>query len=268
MIAMHPFSAATAWAEDRAEPKRGTLDAAWYQGRGVYGGITAALLLKASATRIDDPRCIPRSLTVHFCAAAEAGPVEIKSELVRQGSRVSHTRAEMTREGKMIAFSSATFGTQRDHWIAYDRTDEPHAPPPSEAPPAFAHPMMPVFTQFFDMRFCVGAKPFSGAQLPETGGYVSPKEPLVCDAALAAAMLDVWPPAAMALSDTFMNAASVDFTVHFFEALPLSSATPDDEYLVRVRSNFARDGYAEELREMWAPDGRYIAQCRQLFALF
>lgn len=265
---MHEFLIATAWALDRAEPKRGTIDPRWYQGRGAFGGVVAAALLNACSTRVSDPLRIPRSLTVHFAASAEQGEVEISTELEREGNKVSHVRAKMTRDGRTVAFASATYAAPRAHSIEYDRVELPIAPPLSEAPPPMRHFLMPAFVEFFELRFCMGSMPFSGAKIPELGGYIRPAQPIIADASMIVAMLDAWPPGMLALADRPMGAASVDFTVHLFESFPLANAKADDHYLGRVRSSYAREGYCEELRQLWSLDGRYLGQCRQLVAMF
>jgi acyl-CoA thioesterase len=267
-MSTHPFVAATSWAEDQVEPKRGTIDPAWYQGRGAYGGIVAALLLKGSQTRIVERDRIPRSLTVHFPLAAEQGAIELHTALERDGKRISHTTARLIQNNETVAFSTTTFAKKREHAVSYARAQMPRVPPPEQTRLMRDNMLAPVFTQFFDISYCIGSPPFSGADTPELGGWIAPRQPLLCDAALAVALLDAWPPAAMSMSTGPMLAASVDFTVHFFEALPLANATPGDRYLVHVRSKIAKDGYSEELRELWSRDGVLLAQCRQLFAMF
>jgi acyl-CoA thioesterase len=264
---MHPFVFATAWAEDPHEPKRGVLDESWYQGRGAFGGLIAALFLKACQSRVADRTRVPRTITVHFAAAAEAGPVEIHTTLEREGSRVSMLSARLLRDGKVVAFATATFAAPRSHAIEYQRVAMPNIPAAHEIVP-MRHPMMPVFTQHFDMRFCLGSMPFSGATVPELGGWVAPHEPLVCDPSMALALLDSFPPAAMALANTPIAGASVDFTMSLFAELPLKNATPEDQFLLRNVSRISHQGYTEELRQLWAADGTYLGECRQLMALF
>lgn len=264
---MHPFDQATAWAADPAEPKRGELDESWYQGRGAFGGLIAALFVKAFRARVVDPARVPRSLTVHFAAAAVAGPVELHTTIEREGSRVSSLSGRLLQHGKVMCFATATFAAPREHVIEYDRLAMPDAPPP-EGIEVARHFMMPVFTQHFDMRFAFGSMPFSGATVPELGGWIAPRQPMICDAAMAVALLDSFPPAAMALASTPIAGASIDFTMSLFAELPLPNAKPDDQYLLKIVSRLAHQGYTEELRQLWAQNGTYIGECRQLMALF
>jgi acyl-CoA thioesterase len=51
--------------------------------------------------------------------------------------------------------------------------------------------------------------------------------------------------------------------VYFRAPLPID----DTLLLVRFRSRLVRDGLFDEEGEMWAPDGRLVAQSRQLALL-
>ena len=54
---------------------------------------------------------------------------------------------------------------------------------------------------------------------------------------------------------------------HFRLPVPLEGASPDDHYLVVFRSPVARDGFLVEDGEIWSPNGRLVAQSRQLAAM-
>jgi Thioesterase-like superfamily len=61
--------------------------------------------------------------------------------------------------------------------------------------------------------------------------------------------------------------ASVDFNFQFFEAFDGTREAGPEDHLVQVHSRWAGEGYAEELRSLWGPDGKLLAQCRQNLAL-
>ena len=67
------------------------LDADWYQGRGVYGGLVAAMLMEAMLTMSDS--FLPRTLTIHFCVPAVAGDAHIEISIIRTGKKVRHLQA-------------------------------------------------------------------------------------------------------------------------------------------------------------------------------
>lgn len=106
--------------------------------------------------------------------------------------------------------------------------------------------------------------PFSGGTTPEVNVWVRLHEPEPIDAAVVACLLDVSPPA---ITSTFAGpraVASVDFNVQLFS---IPSIEPTTFLLCAIRSRWAGDGYTEELRDLWSPEGVLLGQCRQLLAL-
>ncbi|MGZ6391094.1 MAG: acyl-CoA thioesterase domain-containing protein, partial [Ktedonobacterales bacterium] len=53
----------------------GRIIPSWSVGRGPNGGFIAALLMRALLATLGDPARDPRSLTIHYLAPAEDGPV-------------------------------------------------------------------------------------------------------------------------------------------------------------------------------------------------
>jgi acyl-CoA thioesterase len=264
---MNPFLTATTWPCITPGRYRGTLDETWYQGRGVYGGVLAASVLRAMRAEVPDTERRPRSLTVHFAAPAVAGPALLDVRVEREGTRVSHLSARVLQADKPVALATATFAASRRESVHYDRSTRPAVPPPSEVEFIPWNPFFPVFVKHFELAFCHGSMPYSGAEHPRLGGWMRLVEPTLLDAPLAAAYLDSWPPGVLAVVSDPRAAASVDFRIDFFADLPRASAVVGEHHLVTVESTFASDGYTEELRELWTEDGVRLAQCRQLIAL-
>jgi acyl-CoA thioesterase len=245
----------------------GSIDASWYQGRGAFGGIMAALLLRAMREKVAEPERTPRSITVHFCGPATEGPIDVRAEVVRSGSRVSHATARAMRDGETTTFASASFCKSRTG-PSYALAKMPEVAPPGGLPEIpRGMPGLPAFFEHVDARFAGPTLPFSASATPEIAAWVRLREPAPVDAAVVALLLDALPPAITATFDAPRAVASVDFTIHFFERLPERAGAPDDFHLVAIRSRWADDGYTEEIRDLWSPSGVLLGQCRQLLAL-
>lgn len=242
-------------------------DDSWYQGRGAFGGVSAAAVLEAMRAIVDDERRRPRSLHIHFCAPLPAGKHHIEVRVERLGSRVTHLGARVLDDGKVACLASATFAATRDATLAFHEVKAPVVPPFETVPPVGPSPLLPAFCQHFEYRFCVGHLPYTGAEEAHLGGWVRSRSHERLDYALAAALLDAYPPAALTRAESITPAASVDLTVDFFEALPLQQGHKDGRALLTARSRYAGGGYADERSELWSEDGRLLAQCRQLVAL-
>jgi acyl-CoA thioesterase len=89
----------------------------------------------------------------------------------------------------------------------------------------------------------------------------------VLDAALCAGLMDAYPPSVLARVEGLRPVASVDFTMHFFHALPRPEERPGAQYLRTGHSRWAAGGFSEDYQELWSEDGTLIAQCRQLIAV-
>jgi acyl-CoA thioesterase len=244
---------------------KGTIDASWYQGRGAFGGIMAALLLREMQAKVGDRERIPRSVTVHFCGPATEGPVEVKTEVVRSGSRVSHVTARVVRGDETMTLATASFAKPRSG-PSYVRAEMPKVAPSSECRDVpRGIPGMPAFFEHVDARFCGEHMPFSGGKVPEVNAWVRLREAEPVDAAVVACLLDVLPPAITSTFEAPRAVASVDFNVQLF-SIP-EALDPTAFHLCAIRSRWAGDGYTEELRDLWSADGVLLGQCRQLLAL-
>jgi acyl-CoA thioesterase len=225
---------------------------------------------------VNDAERIARSLTVHFCAPA-LGELELTTEVVRVGSRVTHAIARLSGEKGTATFGSASFCKDRPLAEHYVHASMPEVPPASsipELPPGI--PGLPAFFEHVDVRFCGKTTPFSSSPSKDAHvmAWVRLREPAPLDAPLAALLLDTLPPAISATFGAPRALASVDFTIQLFsrfeergEGGREEAEALDEPHLVAIRSRWAGDGYAEELRDLWSPRGVLLAQCRQLIAL-
>ena len=236
----------------------------WWVARGPHGGYVAALLLRAMSAAVPDPARPPRSFTAHFAAAHNEGPLEIVTTVERDGRSLSTVSARAEQDGRVMALALCAFSTE---WQAPAFDD---APPPEVASAEDAFPVppegegIPPFLANFDMRWAIGEAFFSGADRAEVGGWIRTREPETADAPAIAALMDAWPPVVFPRVTERIVCPTVDLTIHFRTPFPLEGAKPEDFYLTRFTSKLLREGFFEEDGEMWGPDGRLIAQSRQL----
>ncbi len=238
----------------------------WWVGKGPNGGYVAAVILRAIQACASAERA-PRSLTVHYQRAPLVGPVEIRVEVEREGSRVTFLSARMTQEGKVQATAQAVLS---EDWGdgGFSELTMPDAGEPGELhtidPETRAS--RPNMLQNYRLRPALGEHAFSGGA-PYTGAWIRSREPHLLDAPLAAAFLDTWFPAPFVRLEHPVGAPTIDYTVHFRSPLPPAGAGPEDPYLVSFKSNLARHGFFEEDGELWTADGVLLAQSRQLALL-
>lgn len=248
---------------------RARIDESWGQGRALFGGIQAAVLVRALETALADKERQLRTLSVAFCRAAASGEIEAEARLERDGKYVSHLSARLLQNGEVVATSLAVYARDRDDALAIDDATPPELPPPEElqkaGPPPFTPP---AFVHHFNTLFVPGTAPYSGNPVAEARGWVRFAEPAPLDAAAFAALLDVWPPAVLTTLAPPRSSASVDLRYDLLQPLPLAGAADDDFYAFRCRILHWRAGHGIDEGELWTRDGRPVARIRQLRAIF
>ena len=262
-----PFVTATTWSALGQGRYLGHVRPDWFQGRGAFGGMLGGALLRSMMRELDEPARAPRSFTAHFCAPVVEGEATLQVRLERAGRQVSHLSARLEQAGQVACLASATFATSRDTSLTY--TDaHPPAVPPASALRSVPDGSWPAFGAHFDFRWCVGTPPGSGAAESRVGGWVRPRVPTPLDPPLALALLDSFPPSAVARLSGPFHGATMDFTAHFYAPLPPPDAPLDVFYLRSAHSRHAAAGYVDDLAELWSPQGQLLAQLRQMAAVF
>jgi acyl-CoA thioesterase len=259
------FAAASSFEQVAPGDHRGEIDAAWAQGRGVYGGLVTALLVRAIEHEAPRGQAIA-SIHVLFLAPATAGPARIRIEAIRVGRNVSAVRAELLRDDQPLATALATLARPREGALAHDTLSIPDAPLVDRVADGPAEHYIPAFARRFAFRQTHGPRPFSGGAEARVAGWCRiVEENVPIDAALACAVLDAWPPAAVAVSPSWCPVASVELTVQFLAPLPIAAS---DWLFYDASATHVSGGLADERATLWTSEGTPIATARQLIAIF
>lgn len=236
----------------------------WQQGRGAFGGLVLATLLRSMIAAEPDARRAVRSLSGDVCAPVLPGPVEVEVTVLRRGRALTNLDARMVRDGEVLARASAVLSHPRT--TPLDATLD--APPPAcdwraIEPSPVGPPFAPVFTQHYAFRN-VGAPPFSRHARAETDGFIIEREaPDALDAAAIVGLLDAWWPAAFSSSTAPIGAVTTSFAAQFIaDPASLDGRAP---LRYRARAVAATEGFSVEFRELWSGDS-LVALNQQTFA--
>ena len=238
----------------------------WQQGRGAFGGLVVAYLVRALEASNPAPGQRLRSITAELCGPTQPGPAELRTEVLRQGSGTAVLAVRLLQGGEVQAHATAVFG--RDRTTDRDGCD---LRPPVQAAwqdlplSPVGPPHGPVFAQFFAFR-TLDALPFVGAPARATLGWIAPRHPgPVVDCAYVAACADAWWPVLFTGAGSARPMATIAFTLQFLGDLSrLSSAIP----LQFVAQSIAvAQGHAVEFRELWSEDGQLVALNQQTIAV-
>lgn len=234
---------------------------AWQQGRGAYGGLVTAALVRALDT-VAQGRPL-RSLMATLCGPALVGLADLHVDALRQGSKLSAGAVTMRQGGEVVAHGVGVYGEARA-----DRTEwRAHAPPdlrPWTGGLSMPEGASPTFTRHFEYQPEVGF-PQTG-EAPFTEGWVrlrGASGPV--DAALLTALIDAWWPAAFVAMAETRPMGTIATTIDLLPTPPdLDASRPT---WLRVRLLAGAEGHLVESRELFSESGQLLAINHQTQAL-
>lgn len=256
---MSTFDQTTAVVQDRA-----TIHPTWAQGRAAFGGVGAALALRA-AESLSEGRPL-RAVQLSFNGPLAPGEASVQAKLLRTGRSATQVQAEVY-SGELAAISLlATYGEPRSTAVQFAAPSAPAGPGPDDC---FEMPYMegitPTFTQHFQYRWANQNLPFSGSKEARTDGYVRFRQPTAPDAAALLALIDAWPATVLGLMTSPAPASTMTWMVTL-HGLP--SADPEAWYRYVATTTAAGGGYADVDARLFGPSGELLASSRQLVAEF
>ena len=244
-------------------PEAGVLDIppGWRQGKGAYGGLVVAAMMRAADQAIADPARRIRSVTAEIPAPVASGRAEVPVEILRGGQSVTTARVALVQAGETRAHAVVVAAASRGE-TRWNTLAAPVVPPWDALAPMPSSGPFPEFVQHFEFRIVDGA-PLSGGL--QTIGWVRARDPGARrDAAFVAAMIDVWYPCALVRLAEMRPMATIAFTLEMVSDV---NDLGDEPLLYRASSPVCSDGYAFETRELWRADGRLVARNHQTFVI-
>ncbi len=238
----------------------------WRQGRGAYGGLVVATLVRAIEDAVGDRSRAIRSVTAEIPAPVVAGAAEIAVDLLRAGKNVSTLRASLVQDGETRAHAVAVAAESRRSGgeTGWQELAPPDAPSWRTLGVVPWSPVFPEFAQHMEFRVVDGI-PTSGAAA-RTVGWVRCRLPGgLRDTAHIAAMIDAWWPAALVRLPAMRPMATIAYTLDVVHGL--DGLDPDAPLLYRSTAPVLTGGYCLETRELWGEDGRLVALNHQTFVV-
>ena len=239
----------------------------WQQGRGTFGGLVLASLVRAIEAFDSDPARRLRSLTAEICGPVPTGINAIRVERLRTGTGVSTLAARLERDGEVLAHAVGVLGRPRAEGTDFTALPTPAMPPWQEVPVNLSvrGPFAPAFAQHFEYR-PLGAPPFSGGPEAVVAGWVRPRDPGPArDAAYVTALADAWWPALFVRLTEPRPISTVAFTLQLLDGP--EGLDPEAPLFHAARALASRGGYMVEMRELRGEDGRLVALNQQTFTI-
>lgn len=246
--------------------------AGWEQGRGAWGGLVVAGLIRATQTHVTDPDRTLRSVTCQLLAPLPSGLATIHSAVLRGGSATVGIRADAHDEaGKLCATLTAVWGTDRASevqppYLMWGANTAPEVPGWAETPiVAIEPPLGPAFGAHLVFRPVVGYPTSGSNQVAGWIGLPDATESWHWDVASLVAMVDAWWPAALSRLDTMRPMATISFAAHVMcDPGDIAGTAPLLHEGTLVGAN---SGFSSEIRRLWTPDGQLAIDSFQLIAV-
>lgn len=242
----------------------------WAQGRTIFGGLQAAIAVRAMRGLI--PPSVPlRVLQTSFIAPVPPGPLHIEANVLRTGKSVIHAEARILDRGHTACLVVGTFGQSR-HSMIDIQLPKPDAPPPelgSSMP--YIEGVLPRFVKHMTMRWSHGVSIFQGAAHPKTQIYVGFRdEPYAGPGALGEGQIigyaDTIPSPGLSLVNQPTNASSLSWTLEMLT--DDCGPARDGLWLMDAAVESAQGGYLNQSAVLWSPEGKPVALSRQSVAIF
>ncbi len=241
----------------------------WTQGRSTFGGLIAAMAIAALRRETEDRRPL-RSLDIAFIGPVGAGPVDVTTEVLREGRSATHAAATVSFGGEVSARAHAVFGNPRPSSIERSLPAPNPSQPPDAVPPLpFIPGITPTFTQHFEYLMCEGDMPFSGSSRATMGGYVRLKstdnpQPTV---ETVVAMTDAWPAPTMPMGTRPFPASTARMSVQLLQPVPEAGPEGPPRFWFHSECIAAAAGYATVVGRLYA-DQTPVAWMEQLVTVF
>ncbi len=236
----------------------------WLQGRSAFGGLQAALAVRAMRDLV--PSDMPlRTLQVTFLAPVPAGQVTVRATCLRQGRSVIHVEASLHDGQQVLCRSLGVFGAARPSVLHY----QPKQPPMPAMPVrelTYVEGRMPTFTQHFRASWLAGDLPFSAGEHRESVLQLSLRDEGSADETHVLAFADFIPPIALGMFDEPVPGSSLTWMIELlrdrFDNLGMNDWRVDAQLMA------ARDGYTNQSVMLWGPRGEPVALSRQSMVVF
>jgi acyl-coenzyme A thioesterase PaaI-like protein len=251
------FDAATAI---RAGAEPGRFDAElhpdWAIGGKPNGGYLLTLLARSACSVVGTVH--PLAVSGHYLRAPNPGAAEVHTEVIRQGRRVSTSRATLWQGGKPCIDALVTSGELHDVDVEWSAGPPPEMPPPADCvtstTPNFTVELFEHVEILVDPATAPFPTPTGDAVLRYWFRLRDGAQPDVLSLLVA---VDCGPPTVFNLAK-YGWAPTVELTV-------LLRGRPSPGWLlVEARTQLLADNWFDEEAAVWDSTGRLVAHARQL----
>lgn len=235
----------------------------WAQGRTLFGGLQAAIALRAMRAQMPDAAAAPlRTLQVVFIAPVPPGAVKVQTRLLRAGKSASQVEARIYDGAQLACLAVAIFGAPRQSVVAV--APQPPVVRPAEQIEPAASAGLPTFLQHCELRWAQGGKLFVGMNEPRAQIYARLLGDTLADECMVVAIADIPPPLGLSFLKKPAAGSSMTWTLDFIG----QDFSGEGPWLLDGELIAAGDGYLSQSFTVWSPQLKPVALSRQAMVVF
>ena len=265
----HPFDQATALVATLSASVIAHTSPAYENMVGPYGGITAAVLVRAITSHAD---CLGEIavLTVNYASGLAPGPYQITATPARTNRSTQHWVIDLVQVNaagvtETVVTATALTAVRRNTWHANDMP-MPAVPGPTALLRTRVNVPMEWINRY-EMRFVHGIIPpvMDGTGTDSLSQlWVQDDPPRPLDAASLAAMCDVFYPRIYLRRALRVPAGTVSMTIYFHASYAELAETGAGHVFAQARAQAFRHGFFDQTAQLWAESGLLLATSHQL----
>lgn len=247
------------------------INRSWQQGRTIFGGLTAALVLAYLDTQCKEAADL-RSLAVSFCGKVAADvPVTIRHAMLSQGKSITQVNGQLLQQGNVVTQVTACYAHERESDLLFEAANMDLPEPGSGQKVPFIEGLAPDFIQHMTMDLHQGQFPFTNSREKELAGWMKLREAggQMTNAHLLG-LLDAWPPVVLQNLKRPAPAATVTWQVELVRPLAqFEENLPADSWVYfHDKTVQAQSGYTHTEAQAFNQQGQLLALSRQLVSVY
>ncbi|MFZ2510716.1 MAG: thioesterase family protein [Gordonia sp. (in: high G+C Gram-positive bacteria)] len=231
---------------------RATTHPAYANMVGPFGGVTAATVVQAIASR-PDVLGEPLAFTINYAAPIADGQWDLHLAIVRTNRTNQHWLFRIVQNAATVSTGTAVFGLHRPTWSSTE-AQPPVVPPAADVEPV-DFPEFIAWAANYDMRFVVGGLADGASEDSTSTMWIRdlPERPL--DYPALASIADSFYPRIFLRHGTFTPAGTISLTTYFHATPDELAAHGTDHLLATARAARFGNGHFDQDGTLWSmPD--------------
>ena len=237
----------------------------WFQGRTLFGGLTAAIALEAVLKQFPDLPPI-RTAQVTFVGPID-GNCEVRTTVLRRGKSVVTVRSEVFSQSGVGTSCIFVFGASRRSMFDQSFIPMPDVPSVELSENYITDDcvLKPDFISYFDCLLAQGERPIRSNDVYQHYMWAKHKDELAKGPSAILAIADMPAPALASAMPKLAMMSTITWMLNFVQD---QLDTGDGWWLVETKAENGKDGYSSENTHIWNSEGEIVVTARQNVAVF